>query len=178
MHKKPALIGLLLLCVSVSTGLHAAEACAADPFRQFDFWIGTWNVADGEGRAAGRNVITLEQQGCVLIERWTSAKGGTGMSMNHYDPASGRWKQHWVGLGLILEMTGGMKDGSMVLEGPLQYVADSRVTRLRGTWTQLPDGRVRQHFVESSDNGKTWTDWFDGYYSRAEEETPVEKGSR
>jgi hypothetical protein len=33
-------------------------------------------------------------------------------------------------------------------------------------WTPLPDGRVRQHFKESSDGGKTWTDWFDGYYSK------------
>lgn len=92
------------------------------------------------------------------------------MSMNHYDPASGLWKQHWVGLGLILEMSGGMKDGSMVMEGPLQYVGSSQVTLLRGTWTALPDGRVRQHFVESKDNGKTWVEWFDGYYSREERE--------
>ena len=53
----------------------------------------------------------------------------------------------------------------MVLEGPLQYVAQKRVTLLRGEWTKLPDGRVRQHFTESSDDGKTWTEWFDGYYS-------------
>ncbi len=88
------------------------------------------------------------------------------MSMNHFDPLSKSWKQHWVGLGLILEMSGGLKGDSMVLEGTLQYLADSKVTLLRGTWTLLPDGRVRQHFVESMDEGKTWTEWFDGYYSR------------
>jgi hypothetical protein len=160
---------LLLLIASITdanTIARAAEPCAADAFRQFDFWVGTWTVVDQNGRAAGRNVITLEQQSCVLIERWTSAKGGTGMSMNHYDPLSGRWKQHWVSPGAILEMSGGMTNGSMVLEGPLQYLADSRVTLLRGTWTLLSDGRVRQHFVESTDNGKTWSEWFDCYYSR------------
>jgi hypothetical protein len=145
-----------------------AGACAADTFRQFDFWVGEWKVVDREGRVAGRNVIALEQQGCVLVERWTSAKGGTGMSMNHYDPLSGKWKQHWVGLGLILEMSGGLRDGAMVLEGPLQYVAQKKVTLLRGTWSALPNGRVRQHFVESEDDGKSWTEWFDGYYTREE----------
>jgi hypothetical protein len=145
---------------------HAPAPCTGDDFRQFDFWVGEWNVVDQDGRIAGRNSITLEQNGCVLIERWTSAKGGTGISMNHFDPLSQRWKQHWVGLGLILEMSGGLNEGSMLLEGKLQYLADSKVTLLRGTWTPLPDGRVRQHFVESTDEGKTWTEWFDGYYSR------------
>jgi hypothetical protein len=88
------------------------------------------------------------------------------MSMNYYDPQAGRWTQHWVGLGLILTMTGGLRGTEMVLEGPLQYLADRRLTTLRGVWTPLPDGRVRQHFVESSDGGRTWTEWFDGYYSR------------
>jgi hypothetical protein len=30
----------------------------------------------------------------------------------------------------------------------------------------LPDGRVRQLFEESEDEGKTWALWFDGYYTR------------
>lgn len=144
----------------------ASASCVTDSFKQFDFWIGEWNVVDQDGRTAGRNSIIKDHNGCVLIERWTSVKGGTGMSMNHFDPLSQQWKQHWVGLGLILEMSGGLQSESMVLEGKLQYLAESKVTLLRGTWTPLPDGRVRQHFVESTDEGKTWTDWFDGYYSR------------
>ena len=71
-----------------------------------------------------------------------------------------------VGLGILLTMTGGMRDGSMVMQGPLQYLVDRRMTVLRGTWSALPDGRVRQRFEESTDDGKTWTEWFDGYYTR------------
>jgi hypothetical protein len=63
-------------------------------------------------------------------------------------------------------MSGAWRNGSMVLEGPMFYVDDKRTTLLRGTWTPLPDGRVRQHFVESTDNGKTWNEWFDGYYKK------------
>ena len=44
-----------------------------------------------------------------------------------------RWKQRWIGLGLILEMQGGIQDGAMVLEGPLYYVRQRRTTLLRGT---------------------------------------------
>ena len=140
--------------------------CSDSKHREFDFWAGDWRVHDAAGNLAGENSITLEQDGCVLVERWRGAKGGTGQSLNYYDPAAQKWKQRWVGLGLILEMQGGMEGGSMVLEGPLHYVRQKRTTVLRGTWTPLPDGRVRQLFMESADAGKTWTEWFDGYYQR------------
>jgi hypothetical protein len=149
------------------TSAAPAPPCAAAAFRQFDFWVGSWDVADSNGKPAGRNEISLEQLDCVVIERWRSVNGGTGMSMNYYDPKSQRWTQHWVGLGLILTMTGELRGREMVLEGPLQNVRDRRVTILRGTWTPLPDGGVRQHFVESADGGRTWSEWFDGYYRRA-----------
>jgi hypothetical protein len=153
------------------SGMAATEPppspCGAAAFRQFDFWVGTWDVADPAGKPAGVNRISSEHLDCVVVERWASANGGTGMSMNYYDPRADRWTQHWIGLGLILTMTGGLRGTEMVLEGPLQYVRDGRVTTLRGTWTPLPDGRLRQHFVESADGGKTWTDWFDGYYRRS-----------
>jgi hypothetical protein len=159
-------IAIGVLVTSMSSASADTTACSGPEFRQFDFWVGDWDVVDEKGNTAGRNSITLEQNGCAVIERWTSAKGRTGFSLNHFDPLSATWKQHWVGLGLILEMSGGMQGTSMVLEGKLQYLADSRVTLLRGTWTPLPDGRVRQHFVESADQGKTWSPWFDGYYSK------------
>ena len=140
--------------------------CESGAYREFDFWAGNWVVKDAAGDEVGRNAIEVEQRGCVVIERWTSADGSTGMSLNFYDPVARTWTQQWVSPGAVLRMTGGLVDGAMVLEGPLHYLKAGRATRLRGTWTRLPDGRVRQHFEESSDQGKTWTDWFDGYYSR------------
>jgi hypothetical protein len=140
--------------------------CAAAEFRQFDFWAGHWDVADGDGKAAGRNHVTIEERGCVLVERWKSVAGNTGLSVNFYDPQSKTWTQQWIGLGILLRMTGGLRDGSMMLEGPLQYLGTGKLTLLRGTWAALPDGRMRQHFQESADDGKTWQEWFDGYYRR------------
>jgi hypothetical protein len=145
-----------------------AGPCASGRFREFDFWAGSWEVSDADGKLAGHNDVTIEERGCVLVERWKSAAGGTGFSVNFYDPLAKTWTQQWIGLGLLLRMTGGVRDGSMILEGPLQYLPTGRVTRLRGTWSSLPDGRVRQHFQESSDDGRTWQDWFDGYYRRSD----------
>jgi len=144
--------------------------CSDPEFRQFDFWVGNWTVQDESRQFAGDNRITLEQRGCVVVEHWSSARGGTGQSLNYYDPVARAWKQRWVGLGLILEMQGRFDHGAMVLEGPLYYVREKRTSRLRGTWSALPDGRVRQLFVESADGGKTWAPWFDGYYSRRDGE--------
>lgn len=164
---KPILMTLgMVLGGSVAAENAPADACSDSVFHQFDFWLGEWSVTDSTGQFAGENSITSEQKGCVVMERWHSAKGGTGMSMNYYDSRISKWRQIWVGLGLTLEMTGEYKAGSMVLEGPLYYLEDKRTTLLRGTWTALKDGRVRQHFTESTDNGKTWTEWFDGYYKR------------
>jgi hypothetical protein len=161
-----AACALILASFSVGTAAAATPLCADGPFREFDFWVGEWDVRDAEGKTAGVNRIASEENGCVLVERWNSAAGGHGQSYNYYDPAAGKWKQLWVGLGILLHMEGGLVDGSMRLEGPLQYLKEGRRTTLRGTWSTLPDGRVRQHFEESEDAGKSWTTWFDGYYTR------------
>ena len=143
-----------------------ARKCEGEAYRAFDFWIGEWEVRDRDGKLVGTNSITLEQNGCVLIERWRASSGNTGMSMNYYDREALRWRQNWVSPGVILQMIGEASKGRMILEGPLQNVPEARVTLLRGVWSQLPDGRVRQLFTESSDGGTNWQEWFDGSYTR------------
>jgi hypothetical protein len=94
------------------------------------------------------------------------------MSINYYDPGQRKWVQVWVSSGgYRVEITGGLRDGSMVLEGEAYYYANCRRAPFRGVWTPLPDGRVRQYFEESSDGGKTWAPWFEGYYTRSTHES-------
>jgi len=157
---------LTLAGLAGATANAATLPCQDSPFREFDFWVGEWDVRDAEGKTAGLNQITSEENGCVLIEHWRSAQGGHGQSYNYYDPAKKKWNQLWIGLGILLHMEGSFADGSMRLEGPLQYLNQGKTTTLRGTWTPLPDSRVRQLFEESADGGKTWSLWFDGYYTR------------
>jgi hypothetical protein len=157
---------LVLACLAGGPSAAATPPCAAGAHREFDFWVGEWDVRDGEGKAAGTNTITNEEKGCAIVEHWHSVQGGTGQSLNFYDPAAKQWNQVWISAGTVLHMKGNFSDGSMRLEGPLQYLGQDKITILRGTWTPLPDGRVRQLFEESTDDGKTWAVWFDGYYTR------------
>ena len=66
----------------------APRRAESGAYREFDFWAGNWIVKVASGEEVGRNWITVEQRGCVLIERWTSADGSTGMSLNFYDPVA------------------------------------------------------------------------------------------
>jgi hypothetical protein len=137
--------------------------------RQFDFWAGTWRVTDLKGeKTYGHNTITVEEDGCVLQERWKSASGGSGRSINYYNPNDGKWHQLWVDAGAsIINIAGKMTDGSMVLSGDIYYLAEGRRANFRGSWTPMPDGTVRQFFEEQDAEGQ-WQTWFDGYYHRTD----------
>ena len=164
------LITPLVLAMTIMSSAHTQQAqvqsCSGSAFRQFDFWLGTWEVQDATGKVAGTNAIRAQHEGCAILEEWRSASGNAGSSINYYDPRTSRWKQIWISPGVLLEMSGSLHGNEMILEGPLQDLKESKTTILRGVWTPLPDGRVRQHFTESKDGGKTWDEWFDGYYER------------
>ena len=59
--------------------------------RQFDFWLGDWDVRDATGKLVGRNRITRVQGGCALEEQWSGNGGVTGSSLNAYDAERNRW---------------------------------------------------------------------------------------
>ena len=44
-------------------GAALAEPCSGAEYRQFDFWLGEWEVESG-GKRAGTNRITRVQGGC------------------------------------------------------------------------------------------------------------------
>ncbi|MBT8080860.1 MAG: hypothetical protein KJO56_00390 [Gammaproteobacteria bacterium] len=145
-----------------------AYPCEHDEaFRAFDFWVGDWDVHVAGGGFAGTNTIERAQRGCVLIENWSSAGGGAGMSVNYLDKATGEWVQVWNAEGgSQIHIRGGMTEEGMLLVGTLHDVASGTTTPFRGLWTQLEDGRVRQFFEQSTDGGTTWATWFEGFYSR------------
>ena len=150
----------LFSCSALAAG---ENPCTAEAYRQFDFWRGHWEVAAG-GKPAGHNRITSEHNGCLLSERWKSVQGGTGSSMNFYDPARGQWRQVWVSAGTIIDIAGGLDAGSMVLEGTITDLASGEQLPFKGVWTPLEDGRVRQFFEEYRDAG--WKPWFEGFYTK------------
>ena len=143
-----------------------------DVFGEFDFWVGEWEVRLANDTVAGSNRIERAEMGCVLTENWTSASGGTGMSVNYVDMTTGEWVQIWnAESGTQINIRGGLTDDGMLLEGYIHYVGSNTTAPFRGLWTPLPDGRVRQYFEQSSDDGQTWAPWFEGFYSRVDKGT-------
>lgn len=143
-------------------------ACSTDrsPYRDFDFWVGDWDVfAPGTDRKLGENSIELRESGCLIVERWTDARGGTGMSMNFHDPLEGAWRQVWQSPWGFIDYSGGLDDaGRMVLEGTIHYNARGTSRDFRGRWTPNDDGTVLQEFWQRSDETGEWEAWFVGEY--------------
>jgi len=150
--------------------------CSGPQYREFDFWLGEWEVRNAAGQLLGRNRITKRHGGCVVLEEWESAGGGTGSSFNFYDQPTKQWHQFWVDAsgtnwlssdkaGNPVTLCGGIRDGAMVMTShpdTLPAIGQTRVT-----FRPLPDGSLRQTFEGSSDGGKTWTASFDGFYRKA-----------
>ncbi len=140
--------------------------CSAAEARQFDFWVGDWDVFNPAGKLAGTNRIE-KIYGCVLHESWHNAKV-QGQSFNVYDVDRGVWHQTWVdSTGSLLVIEGAFRDGSMRLsDATLPGKKDPKQVN-EITWTPNADGSVRQHWRVSADGGKTWTTSFDGKYVKA-----------
>jgi hypothetical protein len=165
--------------VTAATTLLAASARAQTPVptprprpcqeperRQFDFWVGQWEVRNPAGQVAGHNRIEAILGGCALQESWTGAQGGfSGYSYNSWNPMTKGWHQTWVDVsGTLLLLDGGLVDGKMVMRGESAGPSGKAVNEI--TWEPLPGGKVRQVWRVSNDAGKTWTVAFDGTYTK------------
>lgn len=151
-------------CVAGFAG-GASAACDAPGYREFDFWLGEWEVHTPDGKLAGINRIERGYDGCVLHERYKSSRAYSGESLNIYDASRKVWHQTWVdNTGTLLVLEGGLRDGRMVLES-VADAAGAQPARHRITWTANADGSVRQLW-ESTDAQGQWSTAFDGLYTR------------
>jgi hypothetical protein len=142
-------------------------ACSSAAARQFDFWLGAWDVFLPDGSRAGQNRIEAVAGGCALLEQWQGRGGFSGSSLNRHDAADGRWHQLWVdSSGGSLDLQGGLQGSSMVLSGSSPDPAQpAQRVHERITWMAQPDGTVRQLWEQSGD-GSRWRVVFDGRYVR------------
>jgi hypothetical protein len=149
--------------------------CRSTPeTRQFDFWIGDWDVTPFQAPPGprvpllGTNRIEAILEHCVLMENWSG--GGpapsAGKSMNYYDISRRQWRQIWVADGGgSLDYAGGFRDGAMRFEGWALAPNGSRVLQ-KLTFFPIHRDTVRQLFETSADSGRTWQPGFDGRYTR------------
>jgi hypothetical protein len=154
------------------TLLEKTRPCTSAEYRQFDFWVGDWNVQMPNGQPAGHNLVTLEQDGCLLIEHWKSAAGGqTGTSFNYYDVRDKKWHQLYLdnsgNAGAFPAMAGNLVGDKMIL------LTDSGLSPVsRWTWYVLAPGKVRQMAEQSTDGQKTWSVTWDSVYVRTSQPAP------
>jgi hypothetical protein len=167
------LSGISTTCLFLGIGfLHGRSTIAVSPpkpcsepeYRQFDFWLGDWDVRGPKGKQAGVNHVRSLLGGCVLQENWTGTGGSVGTSFNIYDRTQRQWHQTWVdNQGTLLQLDGRFADGRMTLQGATSDSTGAKALQ-RITWSQPRPGEVRQLWETSIDGGKKWTVAFDGLY--------------
>lgn len=145
-----------------------AEPCEHAPeARQFDFWIGTWDVVTPGGQPLGTNRIEKLLRGCVLQENWTGGGGREGKSMNYFDPQQRTWRQLWVSdAASVLDYSAGeFRDRAMRFTGITMTPAGDTVQQ-KLTFHSIHADTVRQVFEQSTDRGRTWAMTWEGIYIR------------
>src|SRR6266508_5272465 len=70
-----------------------SASCTAPQYRQFDFWLGDWDLVGADGKKSAEDKVVQVLGGCALQENWTGVKSGQGLSFSAYDPATRHWHQ-------------------------------------------------------------------------------------
>jgi len=144
--------------------------CAYTPEnRQFDFWLGEWNVTTTQGAVpSGNSKIELILENCVVQENWKSLNSPyAGRSYNIYNASLKRWEQYWVdNVGGNIFFYGGLKDGVMDYWTDDLPQPDGTKLKRHLQFFKLGSDSVRQFSQGSSDGGKSWQVEYDFTYIR------------
>lgn len=165
---------LAALAIAAAAHCHAAQGlptygCDSPEARQFDFWVGEWDLAYVEdGRAAtSRSRITKILGGCALLEEFSGPPGTRleGRSLTTFDRVSRRWKQTWVdNTASYLDFTGGWADGRMVLTREARITGGRFLQRM--VYRDIHPDSLKWLWQRSDDEGHTWTTLWEIDYKR------------
>lgn len=149
---------------------HNLKPCASTPEnRQFDFWLGDWNVVTTQGAVpAGSSRIELILGDCVVQENWQSdGNPYSGKSYNTYNAALKRWEQYWVdNSGGNIFFYGEFKNGVMDYWTDEIPQPGGPALKRHLQFFKLGPDKVRQFSQGSTDGGKTWKPEYDFTYLR------------
>lgn len=159
-------------------GLYSRKKPAACSQRDFDFWVGDWDLvvrarksADSEDweTARGVNRIALVLGGCAIEESFT-AEGPTapwaGRSLSIFVDSEKAWRQTWVDdSGGYLTFTGKLAKGEMVLRAEPR-TKDGVTTQMRMVFYDLTDKHLSWRWEATRDGGATWKAMMQIEYTR------------
>lgn len=140
---------------------------AREEYKQFNFWVGKWDVKNPAGQHAGDSEIDLMNNGCTIVENWYGARNFQGKSFNYFDPKDNKWHQFWINQNAqTIFFEGNLEDGNMVYYS-YDHVKDMKDAFLRRlTFFNLGPDKVRQLGEKTTDEGKTWQTEYDLTYNR------------
>ncbi|HEY0679246.1 MAG TPA: tetratricopeptide repeat protein [Chitinophagaceae bacterium] len=150
-----------------------AFPCKGHPLkRQFDFWVGEWDVfVTGTNFKAGHSLIQKASGDCMILENWTGLGPvpNNGKSMNYVNPQTNKWEQLWIGSGGSGNNVSRFYDGEYK-DSVMQFVYEASTPQGKQTgrfrfFNQGTD-QVRQLNETSPDGGKTWNKVYDFTYKR------------
>jgi len=175
--KKIIILSIFIYYCFTLIAQSTASPCSGPNYRQFDFWIGQWDVYGPKGKKAGDSKISLILDSCIILEEWksTGVTNGVhfqGKSFNTYNAATGQWQQTWVdNAGGSNEYLSGNAEGNKIifLTSPFPFTKDTMAVR-RLTFFNLDENKVRQLGEISKDNQSTWAIEYDLEYRRKKED--------
>jgi hypothetical protein len=160
-----------LLASGIPAELDAQGACAGES-RQFDFWIGEWDVLNRNrppedprwydtGTATARVYPVVA--GCGIVEHWRGNAFGEfveGFSLRAFNPSRGQWDLVllWPNQGdpRFGELGGGFRHArGEFYSQSITEAGDTSVTRF--TFSDITPNSLRWQDGVSTDAGRTWT---------------------
>ena len=130
-----------------------------EKMKQFDFWLGDWNLTWGEN-GRGRNVISKILDGKVIQEQFTSLPDDDstpliGLSLSVFNGQTDQWQQTWVdNQGSYLDFKGGMVGDKMILSR--MTVIEGKPVQQRMVWDNIQTDALDWSWERSDDGGQTW----------------------
>lgn len=164
---------LALVSIPTLVAAQAPSACPAPEARQFDFWIGEWNVvnrgltAEGwveTGRATTKVFPVLD--GCAIVELWRGTawnRKTLGFSVRNFNPETGKWflLLNWPDAGVpdfgSLEGVFNHGRGEFFLDAT---DAQGKPEKKRYTFSDATPDSLRWDAARSGDDGKSWTTYW------------------
>ncbi len=164
-------LGLTALAAAVTLfgGPSAGAQPSADPAcADAHFLVGEWDVTAGDGSPISSVVFEKGDDGCYLVETWKGISEGMPdfFCMMAYNPKKGDW-----GYFSASANPGGLRqrfeDGAIIgneFRFTTRELDEGKSGRF--SYFKLPDGRLREVSVLSTDNGKTWETEYEFFWQR------------
>ena len=155
--------------------MNDAKPCSSPEARQFDFWLGDWDLTwpaeqtggDERDIGTGTNQISRLFGDCAIEERFATSDGSfLGRSLSVFDSRTGVWRQTWVdNTGGYLVFTGDFDGETMELRTEPEERDDEIIVQ-RMIFTDVTADSLNWTWQGSRDGGTNWNDLWNIAYRR------------